>query len=221
MNKLKNIKSLEELKEIILSNKEFIKKAALPLMVVAALLFLWITGGDGKEEISVKESQEQSVKHEELKGEDEFDSEEIDETEDIYVDISGCVKEPGVYKVAAGTRIFQVIERAGGLTEGADIESVNRAEEVTDGQKIIINLVGEQKPEAIGNAYSEEDSDKVNINTADSSRLQAIPGVGPATAQKIIEYREQNGKFKSVEDIKNVSGIGDKTFENMRPYITV
>ncbi len=221
MNKLKNIKSLEELKEIILSNKEFIKKAALPLMVVAALLFLWITGGDGKEEISVKESQEQSVKHEELKGEDEFDSEEIDETEDIYVDISGCVKEPGVYKVAAGTRIFQVIERAGGLTEGADIESVNRAEEVTDGQKIIINLVGEQKPEAIGNTYSEEDSDKVNINTADSSRLQAIPGVGPATAQKIIEYREQNGKFKSVEDIKNVSGIGDKTFENMRPYITV
>ncbi len=221
MNKLKNIKSLEELKEIILSNKEFIKKAALPLTVVAALLFLWITGGDGKEEISVKESQEQSVKHEELKGEDEFDSEEIDETEDIYVDISGCVKEPGVYKVAAGTRIFQVIERAGGLTEGADIESVNRAEEVTDGQKIIINLVGEQKPEAIGNTYSEEDSDKVNINTADSSRLQAIPGVGPATAQKIIEYREQNGKFKSVEDIKNVSGIGDKTFENMRPYITV
>ena len=221
MNKLKNIKSLEELKEIILSNKEFIKKPALPLMVVAALLFLWITGGDGKEEISVKESQEQSVKHEELKGEDEFDSEEIDETEDIYVDISGCVKEPGVYKVAAGTRIFQVIERAGGLTEGADIESVNRAEEVTDGQKIIINLVGEQKPEAIGNTYSEEDSDKVNINTADSSRLQAIPGVGPATAQKIIEYREQNGKFKSVEDIKNVSGIGDKTFENMRPYITV
>ncbi len=221
MNKLKNIKSLEELKEIIISNKEFIKKAALPLTVVAALLFLWITGGDGKEEISVKESQEQSVKHEELKGEDEFDSEEIDETEDIYVDISGCVKEPGVYKVAAGTRIFQVIERAGGLTEGADIESVNRAEEVTDGQKIIINLVGEQKPEAIGNTYSEEDSDKVNINTADSSRLQAIPGVGPATAQKIIEYREQNGKFKSVEDIKNVSGIGDKTFENMRPYITV
>ena len=221
MNKLKNIKSLEELKEIILSNKEFIKKAALPLTVVAALLFLWMTGGDGKEEISVKESQEQSVKHEESKGEDEFDSEEIGETEDIYVDISGCVKEPGVYKVAAGTRIFQVIERAGGLTEGADIESVNRAEEVTDGQKIIINLVGEQKPEEIGNTYSEEDSDKVNINTADSSRLQAIPGVGPATAQKIIEYREQNGKFKSVEDIKDVSGIGDKTFENMRPYITV
>lgn len=220
MNKLKNINNFEDLKEFVLSNKEFIKKAALPLTVVAALLFLWITGGDGKEEISVRTSEEQSTKHEEIKEGDDFDSEKTGELSDVYVDISGCVENPGVYKVKSGTRIFQVIERAGGLTEGADTESVNRAEEVTDGQKIVIqhseSYTSEEK-----NTSSDENSGKVNINTAGLSELQSVPGIGPATAQKIIEYRENNGKFKSVEDITNVSGIGDKTLENMRPYITV
>ena len=113
-----------------------------------------------------------------------------------------------------------MIERAGGLTDGADTESVNRAEEVADGQKIVIrHMEASSEEESIIN--SDKSSGKVNINTADMSELQSVPGIGPATAQKIIEYREHNGKFKSVEDILNVSGIGDKTLENMRPYITV
>ena len=220
MNNLKNIKYFDDLKELVLSNKELIKKAALPLTVVAALLFFWITGGDSKGELSVKESEEQSAKQEEVKVGDDFDSEEAGEAADIYVDISGYVKNPGVYKVEPGTRIFQVIERAGGLTDGADTESVNRAEEVADGQKIVIrHMEASSEEESIIN--SDKSSGKVNINTADMSELQSVPGIGPATAQKIIEYREHNGKFKSVEDILNVSGIGDKTLENMRPYITV
>lgn len=220
MNNLKNIKNFDDLKELVLSNKELIKKAALPLTVVAALLFFWITGGDSKGELSVKESEEQSAKQEKVKVGDDFDSEEAGEAADIYVDISGCVKNPGVYKVEPGTRIFQVIERAGGLTDGADTESVNRAEEVADGQKIVIrHMEASSEEESIIN--SDKSSGKVNINTADMSELQSVPGIGPATAQKIIEYREHNGKFKSVEDILNVSGIGDKTLENMRPYITV
>lgn len=220
MNNLKNTKNFDDLKELVLSNKELIKKAALPLTVVAALLFFWITGGDSKGELSVKESEEQSAKQEEVKVGDDFDSEEAGEAADIYVDISGCVKNPGVYKVEPGTRIFQVIERAGGLTDGADTESVNRAEEVADGQKIVIrHMEASSEEESIIN--SDKSSGKVNINTADMSELQSVPGIGPATAQKIIEYREHNGKFKSVEDILNVSGIGDKTLENMRPYITV
>lgn len=220
MNNLKNIKNFDDLKELVLSNKELIKKVALPLTVVAALLFFWITGGDSKGELSVKESEEQSAKQEEVKVGDDFDSEEAGEAADIYVDISGCVKNPGVYKVEPGTRIFQVIERAGGLTDGADTESVNRAEEVADGQKIVIrHMEASSEEESIIN--SDKSSGKVNINTADMSELQSVPGIGPATAQKIIEYREHNGKFKSVEDILNVSGIGDKTLENMRPYITV
>ena len=97
MNNLKNIKNFDDLKELVLSNKELIKKAALPLTVVAALLFFWITGGDSKGELSVKESEEQSAKQEEVKVGDDFDSEEAGEAADIYVDISGCVKNPGVY----------------------------------------------------------------------------------------------------------------------------
>jgi len=117
-----------------------------------------------------------------------------------------------------GTRIFQVIEEAGGITDGADISSVNRAEEVTDGQKIVIYSKEDisQEGEA-SESYAQTAEDKVNINKADSSKLQTVPGIGPATAQKIIEY----GRFSSVDDLKNVSGIGDKTLENMREYITV
>ena len=113
--------------------------------------------------------------------------------------------------------MFQLIEEAGGLTEDADIEDLNRAEEVIDGQKIVIY----SKDSDAENKLSESSSGKININRADSDKLQEIPGVGPATAQKIIEYREENGKFKSIEDIKNVSGIGSKTFESLKEYITV
>ena len=132
------------------------------------------------------------------------------------------MKEPGVYQVSVGTRIFQVIEEAGGITDGADISSINRAEEVTDGQKIVIYSKEDisQEGEA-SESYSQTAEDKVNINKADSSKLQTVPGIGPATAQKIIEYREKNGRFSSVDELKNVSGIGDKTLENMREYITV
>ena len=89
---------------------------------------------------------------------------------------------------------------------------------VTDGQKIVIYAKGED------NAYPRNDDEqesKININSADSQRLQDVPGVGPATAEKIIRYREENGFFSSVEDLLNVSGIGEKTLENMREYITV
>ena len=111
---------------------------------------------------------------------------------------------------------------AGGITDGADISSVNRAEEVTDGQKIVIYSKEDisQEGEA-SESYAQTAEDKVNINKADSSKLQTVPGIGPATAQKIIEYREKNGRFSSVDELKNVSGIGDKTLENMREYITV
>lgn len=214
MRKLKDIRSIDDLKEFILLNKETIKKAALPVTVAAALLFFWAFGGEKKEEI--KESQSPAETKEQA------ESTEEDKGGDIYVDISGCVKEPGVYQVSVGTRIFQVIEEAGGITDGADISSVNRAEEVTDGQKIVIYSKEDisQEGEA-SESYAQTAEDKVNINKADSSKLQTVPGIGPATAQKIIEYREKNGRFSSIDDLKNVSGIGDKTLENMREYITV
>lgn len=208
MGNLKDIRSIDDLKEFILLNKEIIKKAALPVTVAAALLFLWAFGGETKTEI--KEKNQTEAQQEEAKEE---------EGEDIYVDISGCVREPGVYQVAAGTRIFQVIEKAGGTTEEADLTSVNRAEEVVDGQKIVIYPYSQEEETSESNGRT--DDGKVNINEADTDLLQTVPGIGPATAAKIVQYREQNGRFSSVDDLKNVSGIGDKTLENMREYITV
>lgn len=135
--------------------------------------------------------------------------------------------------VVEGTRLFEVIKVAGGLTDEAFTEQINQAEVVVDGQKVVIpsfednngtaafgssgNIGGTGEPAALG----KDSQGRININLADSSVLQEIPGVGPATAEKIIAYREENGKFSQIEDIKMVSGIGNKTFQKMKDKITV
>lgn len=225
LNRLKGIKNIADFKELLLLHKESIKKAALPVTVAAALLFFWISGNNGRQtEIDEMSSPPTSITaEEESYGDGTIESDNYYvENIDIYIDIGGCVYNPGVYKVKAGTRLFEVIEKAGGLTDDADIDSINRAEEVYDGQKLIIYSVDSDNEYGDLAVSPQQDSDgRININTADSSLLQEIPGVGPTTAQKIIDYRESNGKYKSIEDIKNVSGIGDKTFENLKDYITV
>ncbi|MGN0680840.1 MAG: helix-hairpin-helix domain-containing protein [Candidatus Fimisoma sp.] len=210
MNKLKEIRSFEELKDLITQNTDKIKKAALPITVLAALLFFWLSGGStGTSEIKETDTDQSIVPYEENATESE-----------IYVDIGGCINKPGVYKIATGTRLFQVIEKAGGLSEDADTDSINMAEEVYDGQKIMIYSANGTGSEEQKYADASDDG-KININRADSDELEKIPGVGPATAKKIIEYRTNNGNFSSIEEIKNVSGIGEKTYESMKEYITV
>jgi competence protein ComEA len=145
----------------------------------------------------------------------------------IMVDVAGAVLKPSVVELPQGSRVFEAVEKAGGLTTEADTRAINQAEILTDGQKIYIPTKQEIKESGSSGGYSVNadsitgQSGLININTADSASLQAIPGVGPATADKIIGYRNENGKFKKIEDIKNVSGIGDKTFEKMKKKITV
>ena len=141
----------------------------------------------------------------------------------VFVDVSGCVKHPGVYEVTSTSRVFEVIEKAGGVTKDADTSSINQAEPVTDGQKINVPDKKGELPVQGSSAAAEQQSPdgKVSINTADSEELQKIPGVGPVTAENIISYRENNGSFKSIDDIKNVSGIGEKTFEKMKSTIVL
>ena len=157
-----------------------------------------------------------------------------DEEEIIVVHITGEVKKPGVVKVKEGSRIEDIIEAAGGLTENADITDVNLAYVVEDGVKIRIPSNNDE--DASEESYITEDSGKgvmiteekqsgsssiVNINTATQTELEELPGIGPSIATRIIEYRDQNGKFKSVDDIKNVTGIGDSKFEKIKDYIKV
>lgn len=229
----------EELKIIILQHKDMIKKAALPLLLLFALLIFFISGeseavtltesgaADGTE---ISESGEASSVYEDGTASSTASAGSTGSAI-IYVDIGGEVNVPGVYEVSEGTRLFQVIEKAGGLTEDADIDVINRAEAVYDGQKILIASYEESEkrsksqtlaaPAEQSGISSAADEVKVNINTADSVTLQTIPGIGPSKAERIIEYRNTQGRFQSIDDIKNISGIGDKTFESIKKYIMV
>ena len=148
--------------------------------------------------------------------------------EKIKVYITGEVNSPGVKEVEDGARIEDVIVLAGGLTEFANINKVNLAYKLEDGQKIYIPNVNEKVEEYIteenGEGIVEKTSKslaKININTADIGKLCELPGVGESLASRIVLYREENGKFKSIDDLKNVSGIGEKKFESLREYVVV
>ena len=152
----------------------------------------------------------------------------------IIVYICGAVKESKVITLPEDSRISDAIDAVGGLTDDADLTNINLAYILEDGEKIYIPKKGEElqneastvSSSVQGSSYSNYSatstkSNKININKATQTELETIPGVGPSTALKIIEYREQNGKFSSIEDIKNVSGIGDAKYKKMKDYITV
>ncbi|MGG5254985.1 helix-hairpin-helix domain-containing protein [Neobacillus sp. SM06] len=155
-------------------------------------------------------------------------------TETIFVDVKGAVKKPGVYQANENERVNDIILRAGGLGETADASQVNFAARVQDEMVIYVPVKGETNPpvpQASANASpppqpgsttgSQPGNGKVNLNKANESDLETLPGVGPAKAAAIIEYRKQNGSFQSPEDLKKISGIGDKTFEKLKDLITV
>lgn len=148
----------------------------------------------------------------------------------IVVYICGEVKESKVLTLKENSRICDAIDAVGGLTENADLTNINLAYILEDGEKIYIPKKGEAaQTENNSNSssqmssyiYNSSKTTKININKATQTELETIPGIGPSSALKIINYREENGKFKSIEDIKNVSGIGDKKFESIKDYITV
>lgn len=153
----------------------------------------------------------------------EYSGESIAETQVLFVDIGGAVKSPGVYQVSKDTRLFEVIEMAGGLSEEADADHVNRASFVEDGQKIIIPVKGSEGAAEMTTASGGTDgadNGLININTASADELKTLSGVGDVTAEKIIEYRSSKA-FKSIEDIMSVDGIGSKTYEKIKDRITV
>ena len=143
----------------------------------------------------------------------------------LFVDISGAVAEPGVYEVDKDTRLFQVIEMAGGLTDEADADAVNRASFVEDGQKIIIPVKGSGGANGSSDPSGTASSDApgqglVNINTASRDELMGLNGIGEVMADRIIEYRSSN-VFKSKEDIMSVNGIGKGIYEKIKDRITI
>lgn len=152
------------------------------------------------------------------------------EKEYIKIHITGQVKNSGIIELEKGERISDAIEKAGGTTELADLDNVNLAYVLEDGQKLYIPNKEEKNEQYIWTENGENIIEEtkissvnsvININKADKQQLQNIPGVGPSMAERIVNYREENGKFKSVEELKNISGIGEKKFESMKEYICV
>lgn len=127
------------------------------------------------------------------------------------------VNNPGVIYLDEGSRICDAIKKAGGITADADINSLNQAEKVTDGQKIYVPLIGETYA-----GYSENSkSSLININTAGVNELLTLPGIGESKANAIIAYRNDNGGFKKIEDIMNISGIKEAAFNKIKENICV
>ena len=143
----------------------------------------------------------------------------------IIVHISGAVPRPGVYALPDGARVQDVISAAGGFLAEADKELINLARVLEDGEKLDIPYTEGFSPVLPTPVQSiiipGDDEDLININTASSFELETLPGIGPAIAQRIIEYREANGPFLAIEDIVNVSGIGPGTYERIQDLITV
>ncbi len=171
---------------------------------------------------------------EEVVQENKENVENEEEKNEIVIHIAGEVKNPGIVRINEGARIADIIEQAGGLTEFANITNINLAYIVEDGQKIIIPKQGEQEENKeyitseTGEGIIQENGQsqstgktKININKAGLEELQQLQGIGEATAAKIIQYREENGDFKQIEDLKNVSGIGDAKFDTIKDSIRV
>ena len=143
----------------------------------------------------------------------------------IRVYVSGAVRRPDVYELPPGTIIRDALAAAGGATSDADLDCINLALEVRDQQQVYVPRRGEASPPspgASGGANARETTGvKVNINTATAAELETLPRIGPTMAQRIVEYRQANGPFKTVEDIQNVPGIGPTTFAGLKDLITV
>lgn len=148
----------------------------------------------------------------------------------VVVDVAGRVRRPGVYAFHQGDRVIDAIRRAGGALRGSDLTSINLAALLTDAEQIVVGRAGAPGSAASGvstglsggvTGAGGATGALVNVNTATLDQLEALPGIGPVLAQRIVDYREQHGPFHAVEDLLDVSGIGDSHLADLKPLVTV
>ncbi len=212
--------------EDLINDKRSLVKVLTVVMILLLAAILRIHGAN-KADIKIENvSEAETTQSEETDGADEDGEGASGTSQVIFVDIGGAVNKPGVYEVEPNTRLFQVIEMAGGLTEDADTNSVNQASFVEDGTKVIIPSAGDSQAAAVGQVGSAPASGVtpadalININIASKEELTTLNGIGDAIADRIIEYRASN-RFKNKEDIMSVRGIGSATYDKIKDKITV
>lgn len=209
----------------------------IPMLLCVAVTILYGCTDKSSTVIYPVENTERTTEESGVKNLDSADSEvmdkEISETTEIcevYVQICGEVKMPGVYKTSSDMRIFQVIELAGGVTEDADISAVNMARPVVDEMNIYIPAAGEAVLQEMSDidldseqqtANGNFDNKKININTASKEELMTLNGIGEIKSEAIISYRQEIGRFTDISQIMNISGIKEAAFNKIKDYITV
>ena len=205
------------------------------IIIIAVIIFIVLNIGkvtefnkEEKENTTINASIEESKNDIEEKENKENKEETKEMGTGIFVHIDGWIQNPGVYEIKENDRVNTIIEKAGGLKEGASIKSINLAARLSDGDKIYIPNREEEKQiettEVKGNntgTVKITKNSKININKASITELKQITGIGESTANKIIDYRDNVGKFKKIEDIKEVKGIGDSKYESIKDKITI
>jgi len=205
------------------------------IIIIAVIIFIVLNIGkvtefnkEEKENTTINASIEESKNDIEEKENKENKEETKEMGTGIFVHIDGWIQNPGVYEIKENDRVNTIIEKAGGLKEGASIKSINLAARLSDGDKIYIPNREEEKQiettEVKGNntgTVKITKNSKINMNKASITELKQITGIGESTANKIIDYRDNVGKFKKIEDIKEVKGIGDSKYESIKDKITI
>ncbi|MFI3068803.1 helix-hairpin-helix domain-containing protein [Streptococcus suis] len=219
---------MDTIKTYIEMLKEYKWQIALPavagLLMATFLIFSQPAKSDQTGLTDFPQTEQTSSSQEQT---EETSTEESEELSQLTVDVKGAVAKPGLYTLEADARVNDAVEAAGGLTSQADPKSINLAQKLSDEAVVYVASKDENisvvASTTTSSAMSQEEKNTslVNLNTATEADLQTISGIGAKRAADIIAYREANGGFKSVDDLNNVSGIGDKTMESIRPYVTV
>lgn len=181
------------------------------IMLFFCMLVIGGCGQKPKMEIQQTESLEETKQTETEKA-------EASETK-IYVQVSGAVASPGVYELPEGSRIFEAVALAGGVTEEADASQMNQAQKLSDGEMIYIRHQGEEEPE--GTVIEQQTDDRINLNTATEEQLMTLPGIGQAKAKSIVAWREANGGFTQIEDLMKIEGIKEGIYSKIENNIRV
>ena len=217
--------------------KQISKKQKIILMFLGIIAVIGITYYSYTNEKNIEISQENELEVENETNEINVDEENSEKIATIKVHVSGAVKNEGVYELEEDARIADAIEKAGGVTDIANMKNVNLASKLEDGMKIYIPKQGEDvlennleensnnKETTLGgsgtNSNVGNEKGKININKATKEELDTLPGIGESTAQKIIKYREEHGSFKNIEELKEVKGIGDTKYEEIKDLVDI
>ena len=222
----------------------FLKKNIKIILIITSIsiigIFYYLNYTKDKKDIEITNENELSEDivgekqndedNKEMKTEEKEKYNQKKDNERIMVDIEGAVNNPGIVELIPDERIVNVIEKAGGLKENANLRDINLAEKVEDGMKIYIptndEILNKKEAEKITQNNIKESkvisqTIKVNLNKATQTELETIPGIGPSTAMKILNYRKEKGKFKKIEELKEISGIGESKFNKMKDFIEI